>query len=637
MRPRSSTRRHNRSTSVCTTPRHTSRSTSATGPWSRPEPPTSTHEAGPEKGSPSRSSTWTQAPSTRNSKDSTNGSPTPDTGLALPTEAPWPRSWPQKRNGKGIVGIAYDATLAAYNVDVKTESDLGMRWLIRHQLLIANSSVGGSIGNRDPGYLTTAARYVANGGVIVYASGNRSSRGVQDTARAPVWDPSLEDGWLAVVDLKPDGYITDHANRCGNSAPWCLAAPGSDLVTIQGRTADEYRSKVYGTSYAAPMVTAGIAALKSLFPTLTYQQIRDRVLRSADRTGQYAKAHIYGQGRLDLQSAAHPIDGTHLPTGTRTNGPSIDLDNASVTVGAHTARALAGIPMIVVDGYQQAPFRTRGSRIIATRRALVGLDVIDPGYPQATPPPENSRWCQGDACPAHAASAFAPGNAHAIGVGTTLRSTAARLTATATPTLTAPGTGAGMRYWGPAATMTAAFGHQAAGTIGIDLATGLAHPGGIVSTGTLKIDGQALAASYRRTHSVGPNTRAHWTGIITRLERRSKTQALRTRDTWIAGLEGQLIHHPGSRSVVEAKLRIERDLTGHSTSLRLASDVEPNGKLHQRTVTLDNGGMNDVLALSVRGARKLGPNTTASAGFAFARDGAGTRGTAAALHYRHTW
>ena len=40
----------------------------------------------------------------------------------------------------------------------------------------------------------------------------------------------------------------------------------------------------HGTSVAAPLVAGAIAALKSMFPNLSYHQIRDRILETADES-----------------------------------------------------------------------------------------------------------------------------------------------------------------------------------------------------------------------------------------------------------------------------------------------------------------------------------------------------------------
>ena len=102
------------------------------------------------------------------------------------------------------------------------------------------------------------------------------------------------------VGVNQDGRIDVISHYCGAAAAWCIAAP-MELVTThrEGRW-----TSAGGTSVAAPYVAGGLAALKSMFPRLTDQQIRACVLATADRSPPYDDRRIYGQGRLDLDAAS---------------------------------------------------------------------------------------------------------------------------------------------------------------------------------------------------------------------------------------------------------------------------------------------------------------------------------------------
>ena len=78
---------------------------------------------------------------------------------------------------------------------------------------------------------------------------------------------------IAVVALQPDGgAIADFSNRCGIASEWCIAAPGDDVrYAYFGPDEGEDGVRGYGvgggTSFAAPMVSGGLAIMKQLFRT----------------------------------------------------------------------------------------------------------------------------------------------------------------------------------------------------------------------------------------------------------------------------------------------------------------------------------------------------------------------------------
>ena len=151
-----------------------------------------------------------------------------------------------------------------------------------------------------PDTLTAFAAYVRADGVAVWAAGNGDSLHPSVEGMLPRYFPDLEPGWLAVVGLGRDGRIGFYSHWCGDAGDWCIAAPG-ELVTTHR---DGRWTFAGGTSIAAPYVAAGLAALKSMFPHLTYHQIRACILDTADSSPPYDNRSIYGRGRLDLDAAS---------------------------------------------------------------------------------------------------------------------------------------------------------------------------------------------------------------------------------------------------------------------------------------------------------------------------------------------
>jgi hypothetical protein len=114
---------------------------------------------------------------------------------------------------------------------------------------------------------------------------------------------------------------------------------------------------MYGTSMAAPHAAGALAALKSMFPNLSYLQIRDRLLFTANRSGAYADAATYGQGLMDLEAASSPVGGVSVPTSATATGSVAPVAGSGIEFQPGALRAVGMQPLVlVVDNYQRAPF-----------------------------------------------------------------------------------------------------------------------------------------------------------------------------------------------------------------------------------------------------------------------------------------
>lgn len=156
--------------------------------------------------------------------------------------------------------------------------------------------------------LEVAKQLVANGAVFVFSTGNEIKREPLAEPGLPALVPELEKGWIAVMALKSDGTaINQKSNYCGLAARWCIAVPGGDggagLLTT---SKDGGYGPTAGTSPAAALVSGALAALQSRYPHMSPQQLRERLLSTANRTGIYANSEAYGRGLMDLEAASRP-------------------------------------------------------------------------------------------------------------------------------------------------------------------------------------------------------------------------------------------------------------------------------------------------------------------------------------------
>jgi len=280
------------------------------------------------------------------------------------------------KNGQGMHGLAYNASVVNLKVGnasgVITASDgqradMMARAARAGAMILNNSWASGSavtsftaeqLQPSMPRMIEASRTYVANGGVVVFAAGNDGASQPALEAGLPHLVSGIRPGWLAVVAVDGAGALASYSNRCGVAAAWCLAAPGGEP---SGGLYSMYNNggyaRMYGTSMAAPHAAAALGALKSMFPNLSYLQIRERLLYTANRSGTYANAAIYGQGLMDLAAASSPVGGIAMPTGTSANGATAPVSDSQVEFQAGALRVL-GMQgrVLVVDNYQRAPF-----------------------------------------------------------------------------------------------------------------------------------------------------------------------------------------------------------------------------------------------------------------------------------------
>ena len=182
--------------------------------------------------------------------------------------------------------------------------------------------------------------------------------------------PELRGHSLAVVATNPQGTIAHFSNRCGIARDFCLAAPGVNITsTAPAFHCDAGSSQCFitveeaGTSSAAPFVTGGIGLLAQHFRgQLGNDEIVERILATADRTGVYADAAVYGQGFLDLDAATRPVGEKRLLTGLSLAGASSPEEGSALHLGPAFGDSLVrGLASAHVASFDEldAPFFRR--------------------------------------------------------------------------------------------------------------------------------------------------------------------------------------------------------------------------------------------------------------------------------------
>ena len=320
-----------------------------------------------------------------------------------------------RRDGQGVYGIAYEAKIASFGFNAPVPWDKGcvnpyedcnnlghaygsifdqqiargVDWMGALGVKTINNSWTRTepyVPNHGPskddisGFMTLSVpawqRFVKADGVVVFANANGGKHNDPNIeAVLPLYFSDLKPGWLAVAALQyEDAEIVGFSQRCGAAADWCIAAPGE--MNLPERESNQWAFGG-GTSFAAPYVTASLAALKSLFPSLTWHQIRTRILATADKTGPYADRQLYGQGRLNLDAASRPVGQTSLAVGTRTDGPVLPVSGAAITLpDRFSASAVADGSLLMLDSFQRAPFFVKLNSFIRPRPAYLSFSDL---------------------------------------------------------------------------------------------------------------------------------------------------------------------------------------------------------------------------------------------------------------------
>jgi subtilase-type serine protease len=232
-------------------------------------------------------------------------------------------------------------------------------------------------GNSDGQEWLAALENYTDVGVVVFAISNdefATTAGLMEAL--PLFEPGLESNWLAVGNAVPifdDSGVSGVGARfsapCLEAAAWCLMADGY-WIAATGTSNAAYESGT-GSSFAAPQVAGALALLAEAFPSLSADQLRARLLASADNafTGFTSAGTIdllegagvfnhdysteFGHGFLDIRAALLPIGPTTLSTGD--GGKIMTADFGFSTGGAMgdaVTRSLEGIDLTVTDALE---------------------------------------------------------------------------------------------------------------------------------------------------------------------------------------------------------------------------------------------------------------------------------------------
>ncbi len=240
----------------------------------------------------------------------------------------------------GVAGLAPRAKILPVRVlDAENRYDdarvvaEAVRWAVDHDAKVINLSLGGAVPSDA---LAEAIDYAfARDVVVVACVGNVSAGGSTE-----IWYPAREPGVLAVTAIAPgERHQRWRGSLTGEQA--VLAAPGTDLL---GAKPGGYW-RVQGTSFAAPLVSATAALVRSRFPNMSAADVVQRLISTAQDLGPAGRDEEFGFGLVDpvaaLTAEVTPVRTNSLdvlpPPGRAGFGPAPEASPAITATPAPAA------------------------------------------------------------------------------------------------------------------------------------------------------------------------------------------------------------------------------------------------------------------------------------------------------------
>jgi len=207
-------------------------------------------------------------------------------------------------DSSGVEGVAPRAKILPVRVlDTQnkyrdaTNVAKALRWAVDHGAGVVNMSLGGGV--RSPA-LADAIDYAYQHDVVVVAcTGNQVDGGTD-----AVWYPAREPGVVAVAGLAEDGDEPTLWSGTLTGPDTVLVAPA---VNVLGAKPGGYW-RVQGTSFAAPLVSATAALIRSRWPALSADNVINRLITTADDLGEPGRDDQYGYGEVDPVAALSDLD-----------------------------------------------------------------------------------------------------------------------------------------------------------------------------------------------------------------------------------------------------------------------------------------------------------------------------------------
>lgn len=238
-----------------------------------------------------------------------------------------------EEHGTHVAGIIVDNTLPnvkikSYNYFYYFEKGYAGTYVtlateiksaVKNRVDVINMSLGGwSVIHKSDTVINEISNAVENNIPVVVASGNKF-------ANASLYFPANVPNVITVAAVSEDDSPALFSNY-GDCVD--VAAPGVDINSTM--PSDAYSNNNYGlmdgTSMAAPFVSAAVAMMKTIYPDLTPEEIREKLIASA--TVPKGWTGRYGKGILNFEN---------IIKNDRLAYPTINLNKDGATISSATS------------------------------------------------------------------------------------------------------------------------------------------------------------------------------------------------------------------------------------------------------------------------------------------------------------
>jgi serine protease AprX len=212
----------------------------------------------------------------------------------------------------------------------------GLQWVLEHKdtynIRVVNISLNTSVPESYHTSAIDAAIEVLwfNEIVVVVSAGNHGEANLYAPANDPfaiVVGAVDTKNTVDISDDKVAGFSSYGLTPDGFAKP-DLVAPGKNIISLMGNMGmglpaeypdnivDGSYFKMSGTSVAAPIVSGAVALLLQDEPNLTPDQVKYRLIETANQNWAFYDANKAGAGILDVYAAVHGTTTESANTGT---------------------------------------------------------------------------------------------------------------------------------------------------------------------------------------------------------------------------------------------------------------------------------------------------------------------------------